>query len=356
MEDMVNTTVENFWSGKRVLITGHNGFKGSWLSHWLVHLGANVAGFSLPAQSDQPLFEQLGLPAKMDHATGDIRDPEAITSRVNDVDPEVVIHMAAQPLVLASYEDPIQTWQTNVMGSAHLMQALHKLNRNCAVVMVTTDKVYENREWLHPYREDDQLGGHDPYSASKAAMEIAIASWRKSFMHNTVVRMASARAGNVIGGGDWAQDRIVPDIIRSLTAGSPICVRNPNAVRPFQHVLEPLSGYLRLAEALLTRPADTANSYNFGPELSDLRNVASLVEEALNHWEGSWSSQPDPKAFHEANLLSLGIEAARHDLDYCPRWDSRTAIARSIEWYRAVHDGTDAAEITAKQINEFGAP
>lgn len=346
----------SFWSGKRVLITGHTGFKGSWLSQWLLNLGAEVAGFSLPADADQPLFDQLALSSNIDHATGDIRDSDKLKARVKNIAPEIVIHMAAQPLVLASYEDPIQTWETNVLGSAYLMQALHEVDQPCAVVMVTTDKVYENYEWQHPYRESDRLGGHDPYSASKAAMEIAIASWRKSFMQNGIIRIASARAGNVIGGGDWAQNRIVPDIIRSLRKDTPISVRNPNAIRPFQHVLEPLSGYLRLARSLSTQPSDTGPAYNFGPELSDLKTVQSLVEEALRHWQGSWASKPDPKAKHEANLLSLGIEAARHDLGYTPRWDSKMAIERTIQWYREVEGGSNPIDITRKQITEFGSP
>ena len=346
----------SFWSGKRVLITGHTGFKGSWLSQWLLNLGAEVAGFSLPAEADQPLFDLLALSSKIDHTTGDIRDSDKLKARVKNVAPEIVIHMAAQPLVLASYEDPIQTWETNVLGSAHLMQALHELDQPCAVVMVTTDKVYENHEWLHPYRESDRLGGYDPYSASKAAMEIAIASWRNSFLQHGTVRIASARAGNVIGGGDWAENRIMPDIIRSLRTALPVSVRNPNAVRPFQHVLEPLSGYLRLAQALTVQPNNTEAAYNFGPELSDIRTVGSLVEEALLNWHGTWNSKFDPKAKHEASLLSLGIEAARHDLGYTPRWDSKMGIARSIEWYRKVDEGSDPIEITNKQITEFGTP
>jgi CDP-glucose 4,6-dehydratase len=271
-----------------------------------------------------------------------------------EVRPEIVFHLAAQPLVLASYDDPLSTWATNVMGSAHLMQALRMLDAPCSAVMVTTDKVYENREWRHPYRETDRLGGHDPYSASKAAMEIAVASWRRSFCGAGGLRLATARAGNVIGGGDWAADRIVPDIVRALSAGQPVGVRNPGAVRPFQHVLEPLSGYLRLAAAL--HQGRASDSYNFGPEPSDIMDVRGLVEAALTHWPGRWEDRSDPQARHEAGLLSLGIESARADLEYAPRWNADRAIAETIRWYRAIMDGAGAADLTQDQIASFGAP
>lgn len=345
-----------FWAGKRVLVTGQTGFKGAWLCDWLLSLGAEVAGFALPPEPHQRLFGDLGLPGRMDHATGDIRDAAALSARVAQVRPDVVFHLAAQSLVLASYDDPVGTWATNVMGSAHLMQALRALDAPCAVVMVTTDKVYENREWVHPYREDDRLGGHDPYSASKAAMEIAVASWRKSFFQNHPVRMVSARAGNVIGGGDWAENRIVPDIVRALAEGRAVAVRNPRAVRPFQHVLEPLSGYLRLAERLATAPEGLGEAYNFGPEPSDLMTVRALVEAALTHWPGRWEDASDPTARHEAGLLSLGIEAARHDLGYVPRWDSDRAVAATLAWYRRAQEGAAPRELVAADIAAFGAP
>lgn len=345
-----------FWAGKRVLVTGHTGFKGAWLCDWLLSLGADVSGFALPPEAHQRLFGDLGLPGRMDHATGDIRDAAALSARVSRVRPDVVFHLAAQPLVLASYDDPVGTWATNVMGSAHLMQALRALDAPCAVVMVTTDKVYENREWVHPYREDDRLGGHDPYSASKAAMEIAVASWRRSFFQGHPVRMATARAGNVIGGGDWAENRIVPDIVRALAEGKPVAVRNPRAVRPFQHVLEPLSGYLRLAERLATAPEGLGEAYNFGPEPADLMNVRALVEAALTHWPGRWEDASDPAARHEAGLLSLGIEAARHDLGYVPRWNSARAVEATLTWYRRAQDGADPSALVAADIAAFGAP
>jgi len=345
-----------FWAGQRVLVTGHTGFKGAWLCDWLLSLGAEVAGFALPPEPHQHLFGDLGLPGRMDHATGDIRDAAALSARAAQARPDIVFHLAAQPLVLASYDDPVGTWATNVMGSVHLMQALRVLDAPCAVVMVTTDKVYENREWVHPYREGDRLGGHDPYSASKAAMEIAVASWRRSFFQGHLVRMASARAGNVIGGGDWAENRIVPDIVRALAEGRAVAVRNPRAVRPFQHVLEPLSGYLRLAERLVTAPEGLGEAYNFGPEPRDLMTVRALVEAALTHWPGRWEDVSDPTARHEAGLLSLGIEAARHDLGYAPRWDSDRAVAATLAWYRRAQEGDNPSALVARDIAAFGAP
>lgn len=345
-----------FWAGKRVLVTGHTGFKGAWLCDWLLSLGADVAGFALPPEPHQRLFGNLGLSGRMDHVTGDIRDAHSLSAWVADVRPDVVFHLAAQPLVLASYDDPVGTWAINVMGSAHLMQALRALDAPCAVVMVTTDKVYENREWVHPYREGDRLGGYDPYSASKAAMEIAVASWRRSFFGDHPVRTVTARAGNVIGGGDWAENRIVPDIVRALAEGKPVAVRNPRAVRPFQHVLEPLSGYLRLAERLATAPDGLGEAYNFGPEPRDLMNVQALVEAALTHWPGQWEDVSDAAARHEAGLLSLGIEAARHDLGYAPRWDSARAVAVTLGWYRRAREGADQSALVAADIAAFGAP
>jgi CDP-glucose 4,6-dehydratase len=345
-----------FWAGKRVLVTGHTGFKGSWLSLWLRELGADVHGLALEPDTDPAMFDQIGLAGQVDHAIGDIRDFDTVRRRVDQVQPDAVFHLAAQPLVLASYDDPLLTWDTNVMGSAHVLQAVRGLGHRCAVVMITTDKVYENREWVHPYRESDRLGGHDPYSASKAACELVVSSWRKSFLGaDQPARVVSARAGNVIGGGDWAANRIVPDIVRALSDAEPIAVRNPAARRPWQHVLEPLSGYLRLAERIYGG-AKLAPSYNFGPEAQDVRPVSDLVETVLGHWPGAWVDQSDPKARHEAGLLSLGIELARTDLGYAPRWDFDAAIARTVEWYRAVADGGSAQDVTRAQIRAFGAP
>jgi CDP-glucose 4,6-dehydratase len=260
--------------------------------------------------------------------------------------------------VRRSYEDPLGTWSTNVMGSLHVLEALKPLAHRCAVVMVTTDKVYENREWAYGYREPDRLGGHDPYSASKAGAEIAIASWRTSFCgpaaHQTPhLRIATARAGNVIGGGDWAVDRIVPDAMRSLARGEPIPVRNPAATRPWQHVIEPLAGYLRLAETLAQAPNPPCEAFNFGPGLASNRPVGQLVDTILEHWPGFWLDQSDPAAPHEANLLHLQIDKAHHRLGWQPRWDYATTLARTVGWYRAHHQGTPALECCLADLNAY---
>ena len=339
-----------FWSGRRVLLTGHTGFKGSWLLLWLQQLGAQVWTYALePEPEPEPnLFRQLAQASPpgetWHHQIGDLADRAALVELVERVKPQVVLHLAAQPLVRRSYEDPLGTWATNVMGSLHLLEALKLLNQHCAVVMVTTDKVYENQEWPYGYRESDRLGGHDPYSASKAGAEIAIASWRSSFCgqgsHQTPhLRIATARAGNVIGGGDWAADRIVPDVMRSLAKGEQILVRNPLATRPWQHVIEPLAGYLRLAEALAVDPQPPCEAFNFGPSLASNRSVGELVATLLEYWPGQWLDHSDPQAPHEANLLHLQIDKAHHRLGWKPRWDYATTLARTVGWYRAVHEG-----------------
>lgn len=346
----------SFWDNKRVLVTGHTGFKGSWLCQWLTELGTQLSGVSLAPEPHQTLFEQLDLPFIVDHNILDIRDAEKIASHVLAFQPDVVFHMAAAPLVLASYNDPIGTWSTNLTGSLCLMEALRELDKKCAAVFVTTDKVYLNKEWYHPYRETDDLGGRDPYSASKSAMEIAINCWRASFFQDHKVSLVSARAGNVIGGGDWAENRIVPDIARALGASRPVNIRQPNSVRPFQHVLEPLSGYLRLAEALYNNPAKLDDCYNFGPAPSDVKSVRELVEIAFQVWPGEWIDGSTPKAKHEAGLLSLSTELARNHLGYSPRWEIEQGIKMTMEWYYAVQFGQEPRDITLKQIHEFGAP
>ncbi|MFM7087495.1 MAG: CDP-glucose 4,6-dehydratase [Cyanobium sp.] len=347
-----------FWRGRRVWLTGHTGFKGSWLALWLLELGARVSGIGLAPDSDPHLFVQLGLADRLCHHIADIRDPAALRQLAAAAEPEIVLHLAAQPLVRRSYRDPLATWATNVMGSLHLLEALRQRSSPCAVVMVTTDKVYANREWDHGYRESDRLGGHDPYSASKAAAELAIASWRASFCgsaaHQTPhLAIATARAGNVIGGGDWAEDRIVPDAVRALIAGTPIQVRHPAATRSWQHVLEPLGGYLLLAERLFqgqcsdAAPAGLlplADAFNFGPSLESNRPVRDLVEAALQHWPGQWQDLTDPDSPHEAGRLHLQIDLAHHQLGWRPRWSFATTVARTLGWYHAVHHGHRSAE------------
>ncbi|MFM1798190.1 MAG: hypothetical protein RLZZ117_468 [Cyanobacteriota bacterium] len=328
----------NFWRGRTVLLTGHTGFKGSWLAFWLLELGADLTGIALPPEPGPSLFEQLGLAKRLHHCIADLRDGALVRRLVAQCQPEVVLHLAAQPLVRRSYAEPLLTWETNVMGTLHLLEALRPLKQSCTAVMITTDKVYRNKEWLYGYREIDPLGGHDPYSSSKAAAEIAIGSWRSSFCgslpyQTSQLRIASARAGNVIGGGDWASDRIVPDAMRALAKGDAIGVRNPAATRPWQHVLEPLGGYLRLAERLSEDPS-LASAYNFGPQLEANRSVRELVEQVLRHWPGRWEDQRDPQAPHEANLLHLVIDKAHHELDWAPRWDFATTVERTVNWYR----------------------
>jgi len=356
--------VKFFWQGRRVLVTGHTGFKGSWLLLWLQQLGAQVRGYALEAEPEQSLFLQLAshIPpgSNTHHHLADLADCQALARCVQQCQPEVVLHLAAQPLVRRSYADPLGTWATNVQGSLNLLEALKPLQHPCAVVMVTTDKVYENREWAYGYREPDRLGGHDPYSASKAAAELAIASWRASFCgdasHQTPhLRIATARAGNVIGGGDWAADRIVPDAMRALAARQQIAVRNPTATRPWQHVLEPLGGYLRLAEALATDSEPPCEAFNFGPQLESNRPVRELITTIFSHWPGEWIDQSDPSAPHEAGLLHLQIDKAHHRLGWRPRWDYATTIARTVGWYRAVHDGASALECCLADLEAYQA-
>ena len=353
---MVNST---FWRNRRVALTGHTGFKGSWLSFWLLQFQANVSGFAMPPETESALFKQLKLTSHLDHNTGDIRNEEAVRLWFHKVQPEVIFHLAAQPLVRRSYRDPLLTWHTNVLGTINVLEAVRGLPHPCAIIVVTTDKVYENREWAYAYREVDRLGGHDPYSSSKAATELAISSWRSSFFRfDSHIRVATARAGNVIGGGDWAEDRIVPDLVRALSEGRPIEVRNPKAVRPWQHVLEPLSGYLILAERLLADEAQKCQgAFNFGPEPADFRSVGELVDESLKHWPGSWQNESDSDGPHEANLLNLTIEKARQQLGWQPRWNFEEAIKHTITWYRKVlQEKAGAEEMCLAQIRNFISP
>jgi CDP-glucose 4,6-dehydratase len=348
--------LREFYKNKRIWLTGGTGFKGAWLCEWLLQLGAQVTVFSQPPPTAPSLFKQLDLSTRIDWTEGDIREAAALKKSLLDCQPDFVFHLAAQPLVRLSYFEPVETYQTNVLGSIHLLESLRQLEKPCAAVMVTTDKCYENREWLHGYREEDPLGGYDPYSSSKAACEIAIASWRRSFFRNHSVKIASARAGNVIGGGDWAENRIVPDCIRALQAGEDIPIRNKNSTRPWQHVLEPLSGYLVLASQLASGHSSAValdSAFNFGPHLSANRTVADVVLEALKYWPGEWIDQSDPNAPHEAGKLNLTTEKAFHLLGWLPRWDFETAVQKTMEWYRAVHEGADAAELTQRQIKEY---
>ncbi len=353
----------SFWQHKRVLLTGHTGFKGAWLALWLQQLGAEVHGLALPPDPDQPLFPALELHLSEDLI--DLRDQQAVQRTVLRVQPQIVLHLAAQPLVRRSYADPVGTWSTNVLGTLHLLEALKPLTHPCAVVMVTTDKVYANQEWPWGYREADRLGGHDPYSASKAGAELAIASWRSSFIgslpHQTPhLAIATARAGNVIGGGDGSADRLLPDCIAALQEGKPIAIRNPAATRPWQHVLEPLAGYLLLAERLhrhqLSNPQAAnpyATSFNFGPSTEANRSVRELVEQVLNHWPGTWLDQSDPSQPHEAGLLHLVSDKAQQELGWRPRWSFAEAVEQTVHWYRQRFDGDTAGVLCSQQLDLY---
>jgi len=355
--------LRSIYEGKQVWLSGHTGFKGGWLATWLTDLGAHVTGFSLAPPTTPSLFEQIALHDRLRHEHGDLRDAAAVRRSIQAADPDFVFHLAAQAIVRTSFEEPIETYATNVMGTVHVMDALRTLTRPCAAIMVTTDKCYDNKEWVHAYREEDPLGGHDPYSSSKGAAEIAIASWRRSFFgaeHS--VRIGSARAGNVIGGGDWARDRIVPDCVRALTHNDAIPVRNKVSTRPWQHVLEPLSGYLWLA-AVLAQPSLRpyraelfSSAFNFGPGLDANRSVAELVEEVLKHWPGKWRDASDPAAVHEATLLNLATDKAFHLLGWKPVWSFEKSIAATVDWYRAACGRTDPAqvfELTSQQIRGY---
>ena len=324
---------------KRVLVTGHTGFKGSWLCEWLLELGAQVIGFSLAPPTSKALFDQLGLAARLRDIRGDVRDNKSIQRAIREARPDFLFHLAAQPLVRLSYVEPVETYATNIMGTVHLLDAVRRLSQPCTVVIVTSDKCYENREWVHSYREEDPIGGRDPYSSSKGAAELVIDAYRRSYFSDvdSPVRVASVRAGNVIGGGDWARDRIVPDCVRALRRSEPIAVRNLTATRPWQHVLEPLGGYLWLAAKLAAEPrasSGLASAFNFGPSLASNRTVADLVLEILKHCPGRWEDRSDPKGVHEAKLLNLAIDKAWHLLGWQPAWDFATTVSRTMEWYQ----------------------
>lgn len=344
-----------FWCGKRVLLTGHSGFKGGWLALWLVQLGAKVTGVALPPNTAPSLFELARLADDVDCHFCDIRDDAALAALVRAARPEIVLHLAAQPLVRASFSAPLETFASNVMGTANLLDALRDLASVRVAVMVTTDKVYRNLEHPYPYREDDMLGGYDPYSASKAAAEIIIASYRDAFLSRQGVAVASARAGNVIGGGDWSADRLIPDAVRAWLSGKPLEIRRPHAIRPWQHVLEPLAGYLCLVERLWEQP-ELAGAYNFGPPSHEAATVREVVEMARAVYDsGEVSFGDGASGPHEAGCLALETAKARAVLGFSTQWTLAESIRRTMGWYRAQYEGRDARSLCAADIAAYEA-
>lgn len=355
---LLNFSTSTFFQGKKVLITGHSGFKGSWLTLWLLKLGAQVTGIALPPNTEPSLFNLLGFhqpsPPQLLNCFQDIRDAFALASIVKATEPEIVFHLAAQPLVRASYRDPLDTFSTNIMGTANLLDALRNVSSVRSMVVVTTDKVYRNLEHSYPYREDDHLGGHDPYSASKACAELITSCYRSSFFnHQPSTALATARAGNVIGGGDWAEDRLIPDAIRAWQTNSPLDIRRPDAIRPWQHVLEPLAGYLTLAKKLWEVPGLTG-AYNFGPETSEaatVREVIELARIAYGHGAVIWGD--GSQGPHEAGWLALEIAKSRNKLGVVPCWKLAESVERTLHWYRKFEAGADARDLCLEDINAY---
>ena len=352
---MVNAPNPDFWRGRRVLLTGHTGFKGSWLAWWLARLGAKVTGLALEPASPPSLFTLARVDESCQSRIGDIRDAASIVAAVRASQPEVVLHLAAQALVRAGYREPIETFSTNVMGTVNLLDALRGVPGVRVAVVVTTDKVYRNRETPAPYREDDPLGGHDPYSASKAAAEIVAQSYRMAYLAEQGVALATARAGNVIGGGDWSQDRLIPDAVRAWQSGALLQVRRPQAVRPWQHVLEPLAGYLRLAESLWHEPA-LAQAYNFGPPVHEAASVGHVIGFARQAFgRGDTHFGDGGEGPHEAGLLTLDAGLAQRELGVAPRWSLSQAVERTMQWYARQGDGADARALCDADIDAFEA-
>ena len=348
-----------FWQGKRVFLTGHTGFKGGWLSLWLQQLGAEVTGYALAAPTTPSLFEVADVASGMQSIIGDVRDGDAVKRAMAAARPDIVIHMAAQPLVRYSYANPVETYSTNVMGVVHVLEAVRATPGVRAVVNVTSDKCYENREWPWGYRENEAMGGYDPYSNSKGCAELVTAGYRSSFFHADKyaehgIALGSGRAGNVIGGGDWAMDRLIPDMLRAIGAGEPVMIRNLHAIRPWQHVLEPLSGYLTLAEKLYTEGPVHAEGWNFGPHDTDAKPVEWIIERMTQEWGAgaSWSldGQNHP---HEATYLKLDCSKARGQLGWHPRWDIGQTIAKIVEWHKACDQGADMRAMTLAQIAAY---
>lgn len=352
---------KQFWQGKRVFLTGHTGFKGSWLALWLQELGAELKGFALEPPTTPSLFVEAGVAQGMQSEIGDIRDYARLRASIESFKPEIVFHMAAQPLVRLSYDMPVDTYATNVMGTVHLLEAVRMVGGVKAVVNITSDKCYENKEWVWGYRENEAMGGYDPYSNSKGCAELVASAYRNSFFNAAHyqkhgVALASVRAGNVIGGGDWALDRLVPDIIKAIAQQQPVVIRNPSAIRPWQHVLEPLSGYLLLAEKLYQQGPAFAEGWNFGPNEDDAKPVQWIVERLTQSWgEGARWALDSAEHPHEAHYLKLDCSKAKMQLNWRPRWQLAQALEKIIEWHKAHLAGVAMREYTLNQITDYQA-
>lgn len=349
----------SFWRGRKVFLTGHTGFKGGWMSLWMQSLGANLKGFSLEPPTSPSLFEIASISDGMTSDIGDVRDLTRLTHSLQTFQPEIVFHMAAQPLVRYSYKNPVETYATNLMGTVHLLEAVRQTPSVKAVVIITTDKCYENREWAWGYRENEPMGGFDPYSNSKGCAELATAAYRSSFFNpenfsRHGVAIATVRAGNVIGGGDWAGDRLIPDILMAIEKGSPVTIRNPNAIRPWQHVLEPISGYMQLAERMISDGPTYSEAWNFGPNDNDARPVSWIVDRMVNIWGNGASWQIDnSEQPHEATYLKLDISKAKTKLQWQPRINLDQALEWIIEWHKAYLDGRSMQDVTKQQIMQY---
>lgn len=344
----------DFWQGKRVFLTGHTGFKGGWLALWLADMGAEVHGYSLAPPTSPSFFDVCEVAGQIKASTmGDIRDAEGMAHAMEAAQPDIIFHLAAQPLVRYSYHAPVETYAVNVMGTVNLLEAARRIAGLKAIVNITTDKCYENREWVWPYRENEAMGGYDPYSSSKGCAELVTSAYRRSFMDAAGVQLASARAGNVIGGGDWADDRLIPDFLRSIDASQAIVIRSPNAIRPWQHVLEPLSGYLTLAEKLYEEGNVFAEGWNFGPDEGDARSVGWIVEHLCSSVTGaSWQHDGSPQP-HEAGLLRLDSSKAKAKLGWSPRWRLHTALENTLSWHQAWRRGEAMADVSLSQIRAY---
>lgn len=343
-----------FWAGRKVFLTGHTGFKGGWLGLWLRELGAEVYGYALPPASAPSLWQAANLEASIAGRFADIRDADQLCRALKDFGPELVLHLAAQPLVRESYRTPADTYATNVMGTLNLLDAVRQCDAVRAVVVVTTDKCYDNREWVWPYREQDALGGHDPYSSSKACVELLCASYRESFLRKAGVALATARAGNVLGGGDWSPERLLPDILRAWQQREIVTLRHPHATRPWQHVLDPLKGYLLLAQALIERGDACASAWNFGPDADGISTVADIVGQLAQQWAGDarWELCPSPQP-HEAELLSLDSSKARQQLGWRPSWSLSTTLTQTLAWHQAWQAADDMQQFSRAQIAAY---